>query len=251
MKRCGVYKITNGTKGLSYVGSSLDVDTRIHHHKFDLDKGAHDSRAMQKDFDNGDNFEFSILRIVPDTTSRRELLMLESFYIIINDSIRNGYNKVLPAKLEDVFLMFGDAMQQVIEAKAEQERQKQEREEQKTEQTQQRRKKKISEPISDKKYCEICGCLISDIYAETANYYSHIRVKYCPTCRKIIERRQGVDRVRRYRERKRQQDKARDDQLRLLQEENELLRQRVAQLRESITEPPEELHSAHRINATQ
>ena len=233
MKRCGVYKITNITKGLSYIGSSFDVDTRLHQHKFDFDKGAHDSRTMQKDFDNGDNFEFSILRIVPDTTSRRELFALESFYIIINDSIRNGYNKVLPAKLEDVFLMFGDAMQQVIEAKAKQERQKQEREEQKMEQTQQRRKKKNSEPISDKKYCEICGGLISDIYAETANYYSHIRLKYCPDCRQAVEKRQSLERVRRYRERKRQQDRETAEQLRLLKEENELLRLRVAQLRQA------------------
>lgn len=104
--------------------------------------------------------------------------------------------------------------------------------------------------LEDVKRCTMCGKVISDLNDETTDYYRHIRLKYCPICRETAEHLQGVDRVRRYRERKRQQDKARDDQLRLLQEENELLRQRVAQLRESITEPPEELHSAHRTSPT-
>lgn len=103
--------------------------------------------------------------------------------------------------------------------------------------------------LENVKRCTMCGKIISDLNDETTDYYRHIRLKYCPTCRETAEHLQGVDRVRRYRERKRQQDKARDDQLQLLQEENELLRQRVAQLRESITEPPEELHSAHSSGA--
>lgn len=104
--------------------------------------------------------------------------------------------------------------------------------------------------LEDVKRCTMCGKVISDLNDQTTDYYRHIRLKYCPICRETAEHLQGVDRVRRYRERKRQQDKARDDQLRLLQEENELLRQRVAQLRQSAV-APEELHSAHRINATQ
>lgn len=62
-------------------------------------------------------------------------------------------------------------------------------------------------------------------------------------CVYVAGKAMGV-RQERQRRRNRRRDKARDDQLRLLQEENELLRQRVAQLRQSV-EAPEELHSAH------
>lgn len=102
--------------------------------------------------------------------------------------------------------------------------------------------------LENVKRCTMCGKIISDLNDEKTDYFRHIRLKYCPICRETAEHLQGVDRVRRYRERKRQQDKARDDQLRLLQEENELLRQRVAQLRQSV-DAPEELHSAHSSGA--
>ena len=102
--------------------------------------------------------------------------------------------------------------------------------------------------LENVKRCTMCGKIISDLNDEKTDYFRHIRLKYCPICRETAEHLQGVDRVRRYRERKRQQDKARDDQLRLLQEENELLRQRVAQLRQSV-DAPEELNSAHSSGA--
>lgn len=99
-----------------------------------------------------------------------------------------------------------------------------------------------------KKYCSVCGKLISDLNDPATDYFRHIRLKYCPVCRGTMEHLQGVDRVRRYRERKRQQDRETAEQLRLLKEENELLRQRVAQLRQSV-DAPEELHSAHSSGA--
>lgn len=34
------------------------------------------------------------------------------------------------------------------------------------------------------KYCQRCGMPISDIYHN--DYYSHIALKYCPTCGKIV-----------------------------------------------------------------
>jgi hypothetical protein len=49
-----------------------------------------------------------------------------------------------------------------------------------------------------------------------------------------MEHLQGVARVQEYRRRKRAQDKERDTQLALLKEENELLRQRIAALRNDI-----------------
>lgn len=102
--------------------------------------------------------------------------------------------------------------------------------------------------LENVKRCTMCGKIISDLNDETTDYYRHIRLKYCPTCRETAEHLQGVDRVRRYRERKRQQDRETAEQLRLLKEENELLRQRVAQLRQSV-DAPEELHSAQSSGA--
>ena len=83
------------------------------------------------------------------------------------------------------------------------------------------------------KRCTMCGAVISDLDNPTTDYYSHIRLKYCPTCRETAERLHSLERVKRYRERKRQQDRETAEQLRLLKEENELLRLRVAQLRQS------------------
>ena len=84
---------------------------------------------------------------------------------------------------------------------------------------------------NSKKYCAVCGKLISDLDDPATDYFRHIRLKYCTFCRDTMEHIQGVNRVREYRKRKRQQDKERDEQLQLLKEENALLRKRIAALR--------------------
>ncbi len=85
---------------------------------------------------------------------------------------------------------------------------------------------------SDTKYCAMCGRLISDLRDERTDYYRHIALKYCPTCAKTAERMHLNNRVRAWRARKRQKEQYRDEQLELLREENELLRQRITELRE-------------------
>lgn len=82
-----------------------------------------------------------------------------------------------------------------------------------------------------KKYCSVCGKLISDLDDPATDYFRHIRLKYCTVCRDTMEHLQGVARVQEYRRRKRARDHERDIQLDLLKEENELLRQRIAALR--------------------
>lgn len=84
--------------------------------------------------------------------------------------------------------------------------------------------------MQDKKYCICCGTLISDI--NSADYFKHIRVKYCPTCRDLMKRYQSAARQYNFRQKQKQINKLRDDRLQLLAEENELLRQRIIQLRE-------------------
>lgn len=84
---------------------------------------------------------------------------------------------------------------------------------------------------NSKKYCAVCGKLISDLDDPATDYFRHIRLKYCTFCRDTMEHLQGVARVQEYRRRKRARDHERDIQLDLLKEENELLRQRIAALR--------------------
>lgn len=86
--------------------------------------------------------------------------------------------------------------------------------------------------MEDVKCCQMCGCVISDANNPDTDYYRHIRLQYCPSCRKLSDNLKTAARVKALRQRKRQRDKYRDEQLQLLQEENRLLRIRVQQLRE-------------------
>ena len=91
--------------------------------------------------------------------------------------------------------------------------------------------------MTDVKRCKRCGKIISDV--SSADWYSHIRVQYCDACRKQSDREKTAIRVAELRKRKRQKDKFRDRELelmkernQLLQEENEILRQKIINLRE-------------------
>lgn len=91
--------------------------------------------------------------------------------------------------------------------------------------------------MTDVKRCKRCGKIISDV--NSSDWYSHIRVQYCESCRKQSDREKTAIRVAKLRERKRQKDKFRDRELelmkernQLLQEENEILRQKIINLRE-------------------
>lgn len=91
--------------------------------------------------------------------------------------------------------------------------------------------------MTDVKRCKRCGKIISDV--NSSDWYSHIRVQYCESCRKQSGREKTAIRVAKLRERKKQKDKFRDRELelmkernQLLQEENEILRQKIIKLRE-------------------
>jgi hypothetical protein len=86
--------------------------------------------------------------------------------------------------------------------------------------------------IDDVKYCKRCGAKISDLDSDNCDYFRHISVKYCPVCRATSDRLKTAQRVYNLRQRKKQKDKFRDEQLVLLKQENELLRQRIQKLRE-------------------
>lgn len=84
--------------------------------------------------------------------------------------------------------------------------------------------------MTDIKYCKRCGAMISDI--NNTDWYRHMSVKYCSFCRKESDRQKTALRVYKLRQRKKEKDKFRDEQLELLKVENELLRKRVLKLRE-------------------
>lgn len=84
---------------------------------------------------------------------------------------------------------------------------------------------------SDTKRCAMCGRIISDLSDPHTDYYRHIALRYCDTCRETAARMSLNARVKRWRERKRKKEQYRDEQLELLQQENELLRARIAELR--------------------
>ncbi len=88
--------------------------------------------------------------------------------------------------------------------------------------------------MNERKFCQYCGTVISDADNSDCNWYRHIALKYCPECRKLSDKQKTALRVYNFKKRKKQRDKCRDEQLELLKTENELLRQRIADMREQI-----------------
>lgn len=86
--------------------------------------------------------------------------------------------------------------------------------------------------MADKKYCLFCGTLISDLNDPECNYYRHIRIKYCDNCRGMVEHFQASNRAYNFRQRRKEKEKFRDEQIELLREENAILRANIRQLRE-------------------
>ena len=75
------------------------------------------------------------------------------------------------------------------------------------------------------KRCERCYTPIS--YEDSSDWYSHIRIKYCDECRKIVEREQAAERLKRYKQRKKEADRIRDARLKELELENRILRDKL------------------------
>lgn len=86
--------------------------------------------------------------------------------------------------------------------------------------------------VPEKKYCQKCCKLISDI--NTADYYSHIRIKYCKECGEQIHRDKASIISAAKRKQIRENNKlARQLNNQLLQE-NELLKRQLEAARERL-----------------
>lgn len=58
----GVYLIENKTQNKYYVGSSVDIEKRLSNHFSLLKNNKHNIKEMQKDYNNGDKFNGSVLK---------------------------------------------------------------------------------------------------------------------------------------------------------------------------------------------
>ena len=84
----------------------------------------------------------------------------------------------------------------------------------------------------EKKYCERCGKLIGDAY-ET-DFFAYIRMKYCDECKVQVRREKNAQRMKDFRRKNREINKAKNEQLELLKEENEMLRLQIIRMRENM-----------------
>lgn len=100
----GVYMIHNTYHNRKYIGSSNDVNRRISTHKRDLERGSHNTRFMQHDFNiaGPDSFNYVILeKEIPGNL----LTAYEKYYMYIHDSIvkYKGYNQMFPSTQHKLF----------------------------------------------------------------------------------------------------------------------------------------------------
>ena len=97
MKIAGIYKITNVITGKSYIGQSLDVKSRIRHHRCGLNKQSHPNPHLLAScrLHGVGAFVFQIL-FVSDNLPKEELVRLlnrkEAEFISVFDTFSNGYN---------------------------------------------------------------------------------------------------------------------------------------------------------------
>lgn len=103
-KISGIYAIHNTYHNRFYIGSSKDVNRRIKTHKKDLEKGSHDSRFLQKDYDEigKEYFNFNLIEEVKNLDL---LTAYEKYYIYKYDSIvmYKGYNTIMPTTNHKLF----------------------------------------------------------------------------------------------------------------------------------------------------
>lgn len=86
--------------------------------------------------------------------------------------------------------------------------------------------------MQERKYCQKCCKLISDI--STADYYSHIKIKYCKECAPKVDREKAAERMKAVRRKTRENNRLRRELNDKLLRENELLKRQLEQARERI-----------------
>lgn len=89
----GIYKIENKTNGKIYIGQSINIEERWKQHKKDSSRVECSLyRAFRKY--GLENFNFEILEELPP--DRELMYKRETFYVVSLDTLKNGYNDILP-----------------------------------------------------------------------------------------------------------------------------------------------------------
>ena len=87
----GVYALVGKSDGKMYIGSSINIEKRLHEHEYFLSvhKG---TKKLQAAVDSGERFVAIILEKVPYGNNRFYIFEKEAEYIAAYDTIKNGYN---------------------------------------------------------------------------------------------------------------------------------------------------------------
>lgn len=87
---CGIYHIKNIITGKVYIGSSVDIQSRIKTHRFSLKKNKHHSVKLQRSYNKygKNNFLFEIIELC----DKNDLEIKEKEWINYFNSYYNGYN---------------------------------------------------------------------------------------------------------------------------------------------------------------
>lgn len=93
MSKSGIYKITNIKNNKIYIGSSVNIATRITRHKVDLKRNMHPNTHLQRSFNK--NTENTFVYEVIEYCDADRLLSLEQRYI---DELNPEYNMCKQAR---------------------------------------------------------------------------------------------------------------------------------------------------------
>lgn len=88
----GVYVLINTTNQKKYIGSSMDIHSRLQTHFSALNKGTHNCLRMQHDFNNGDQFKTEVLWTPKKHTPEQLLRKVEAWFILRENTHIYGYN---------------------------------------------------------------------------------------------------------------------------------------------------------------
>lgn len=91
----GIYALVNLENGKCYIGKTMNLNQRIKQHLNKLEKGKHDNKEMQEDYNKNSIFKLVILEKFSSNVDSKELARSEILYIGLYQSYEkeHGYNK--------------------------------------------------------------------------------------------------------------------------------------------------------------
>lgn len=87
----GVYQIINTVSGKVYVGSAVDLQVRLLHHRRELRMGTHRNQKLTHAWGKYGEGVFEV-RVLEEVADSRQLTEREQYWIDILQSVKNGYN---------------------------------------------------------------------------------------------------------------------------------------------------------------